>query len=123
MSEKVNVLSRCMDIRSFRSTLHELCSEFGEVVKTDVVIQNEPGTRKAVCFLRLGSVAGQRRLAEALGAGWFGNDLLLFVTISADFNAGIPSSPTLPWSDDVGPSGNMVARHASGIGNDEPRQT
>jgi hypothetical protein len=82
-----------MDLRSFRSTLRELCLEFGEVAKTDVVIQNKPRIREAVCFLRLGSVEAQRRLAEAVGAVWFGKDLLLFVTVSADFDAGLPPSP------------------------------
>lgn len=74
-------LSGCGDAVTLRSAVSDLCAEFGEVTRLDVVTMSEAEHRRALCFLRLASVAEEGRLMAGLGAARFGEDLLVVVDL------------------------------------------
>lgn len=74
-------LSDCGDAVTLRSAVSDLCAEFGEVTRLDVVTMSEAEHRRALCFLRLASVAEEGRLMAGLGAARFGEDLLVVVDL------------------------------------------
>lgn len=74
-------LSGCGDAGTLRSAVSDLCAEFGEVTRLDVVTISEAEHRRALCFLRLAPVAEEGRLMTSLGAARFGEDMLVVVDL------------------------------------------
>ncbi|HMH19869.1 MAG TPA: hypothetical protein VK572_17155 [Burkholderiales bacterium] len=77
-------LVACKDIASVRTTIHELCTGFGEISHMDILTVKQPGKRQALCFLRLGSEAQEKQLMADLGVTRFGSELLCVVDLPAE---------------------------------------
>ena len=85
--ERLKSLAGCGDVASLRSAVSELCAEFGNVTRIDILTMAEAERRRALCFLRLESEAQERRLMNSLGVCRFGNDLLVIVDLALDETA------------------------------------
>lgn len=79
--ERLESLGSCRDTASLPSAVGALCAEFGRVIKLDVFTMTERQKRRALCFLRLESVAQEQQLMSDLGASRFGDDLLVIVEL------------------------------------------
>ena len=79
--ERLQSLAACGDVASLRSAVRALCAEFGNVTKVDVFTMTEAEKRRALCFLRLESAAGEQLLMADLGASRFGEDVLVIVDL------------------------------------------
>jgi hypothetical protein len=81
MRDLLKSLSGCRDVASLRSAMHELSSEFGEIVQLDILTVRQPEKRQALCFLRLESAAKESQLMVNPGVTRFGNELLCVVDL------------------------------------------
>ena len=81
--ERLRSLAACGDVENLRCAVRSLCAEFGAVTKVDVFTMTEAEKRRALCFLRLESAAGEQMLMADLGASRFGDDLLVIVDLPA----------------------------------------
>jgi hypothetical protein len=77
-------LVACKDVASVRTSIHELCTGFGEISHMDILTVKQPGKRQALCFLRLGSEAQEKKLMADLGVTRFGSELLCVVDLPAE---------------------------------------
>jgi hypothetical protein len=80
--DRLQSLAGCGDPDSLRVAMGELCAEFGKLTRIEIFTLAEPDRRRAFCLLRLESPAQERRLVQALGASFFGDDLLLVVDLA-----------------------------------------
>ncbi len=81
MNDALRDLAQCGDVGSLESALRSLCSEFGAVSRLDILTVTDAGKRHAVCLLRLDSLAQEQDLITKLGAGRFGDDLCVVVSL------------------------------------------
>lgn len=81
MRDWLKALAECKDVTNLRSAICELFTEFGEIAHMDILTMTHPGTRQALCFLRLESAAQEQRLMANLGVTRFGNELLFVVDL------------------------------------------
>jgi len=81
MNDALRDLAQCDDVGSLESALRTLCSEFGSVSRLDILTVTDAGKRHAVCLLRLDSLAQEQDLITKLGAGRFGDDLCVVVSL------------------------------------------
>lgn len=79
MNNKLKDLVQCGDAGGLEMSLRVLCSEFGSVSHLDILTMNNAGKRRAVCLLRLESMAQEQKLMSKLGAVRFGADLCVVV--------------------------------------------
>jgi len=79
--DRLHSLSGCGDAASLRSAVSALCAQFGKVTHIDILTMAEAEKRRALCFLRLESVAQERQLMTTLGVRRFGADLLVVVDL------------------------------------------
>ena len=79
--DRLKSLAGCGDAASLRSAVSELCAEFGNVTRIDILTMAEAQKRRALCFLRLESEAQESQLMTSLGAPRFGDDVLVVVDL------------------------------------------
>ena len=84
MLDLLKSLTGCRDVANLRSAIYELSAEIGEIAHMDILTVKRPGKRQALCPLRLGSAAQERRLMATPGVTRFGNELLCVVDLPAD---------------------------------------
>ena len=77
----MKALAGCDD-GSLKPALREMCAQFGQVTRIDILTMAEAGQRRALCFLRLESEAQEARLMASIGVGRFGNDVLVVVELA-----------------------------------------
>jgi hypothetical protein len=87
-TDRLKSLADCGDAASLRSAVRELCAAFGKVTHIDVLTIAEAKRRRALCLLRLESMAQEQQLMATLSASRFGDDVLIVV----DLPAGLPRS-------------------------------
>ena len=75
------MIASCGDAASLRAAVSELCTEFGKVMRIDIITMTEAEKRRALCFLQLESQAQESKLIANLGVSRFGNDVLLIVDL------------------------------------------
>ena len=80
-AEQLKSLTDCGDVASLRSAVQELCAQFGRLTHIDVLTIAEARRRRALCLLRLESVAQEQQLMQSLSASRFGEDVLLVVDL------------------------------------------
>lgn len=80
-ADRLKSLAGCRDVTSLSSAVRELCNEFGKVTRIDVLTLAEAEKRRALCFLRLESIAQEQQLMMTLGASRFGDDVLIVVDL------------------------------------------
>jgi len=80
-AQRLKSLADCADVASLSSAVRQLCSEFGKVTHIDVLTIAEAERRRALCFLRLESMAQEQQLMTTLSAQRFGDDVLLVVDL------------------------------------------
>jgi len=80
-AQRLKSLADCADVASLSSAVRQLCSEFGKVTHIDVLTLAETESRRALCFLRLESMAQEQQLMAMLSATRFGDDVLLVVDL------------------------------------------
>jgi endonuclease III len=91
-------LRRHSDVASLKSTLQELCSEFGRVSRLDILTAIHEGTKQAICFLRMETPEQEQRLMKALGVGRFGGEVVLVLKLNTPITAE-DSGPSSEWMD------------------------
>ena len=80
-ADQLKSLTECRDVASLSSAVRELCAEFGKVTHIDVLTIAEAKRRRALCLLRLESMAQEQQLMATLRASRFGDDILLVVDL------------------------------------------
>jgi hypothetical protein len=80
-AERLQTLAGCADPASLHLAVSQLCTEFGNPTRIDIVTMADARTRRALCFLRLETDAQERELMAALGASRMGEDLLVIVEL------------------------------------------
>jgi len=80
-AERLKSLTNCRDVASLSSAVRELCTEFGKVTHIDVLTIAETERRRALCLLRMESVAQEQQLMTTLSASRFGDDVLIVVDL------------------------------------------
>ncbi len=78
-ADQLKSLTECRDVASLSSAVRELCAEFGKVTQIDVLTIAEAKRRRALCLLRLESMAQEQQLMATLSASRFGDDVLIVV--------------------------------------------
>jgi len=80
-ADRLKPLAGCRDLGSLRSTVQEMCAEFGTLPHIDILDMADAEKRRALCFLQLESEAQESRLIASLGVPRFGNDVLVIVDL------------------------------------------
>ncbi len=81
--DRLKSLAGCGDVASLRAAVSALCTEFGKVMRIDIITMTEAEKRRALCFLQLESQAQESKLIANLGVSRFGNDVLVIVDLPA----------------------------------------
>ena len=81
-AERLKALAGCGDPDRLKAAIRELCAEFGKVTSMSIMTMTEAEQRRALCFLRLESQAQEIELMTSLGAGRFGNEVLIVVDLA-----------------------------------------
>ncbi len=94
-----------LDAFDLRERLYLLFSEHGQVQRLELLRADQNGQRRFLCFVRMRSEPENRAVAQALGLGRFGGDLVMLIAPDSDS----PINP--PWlSGLAGSSVSTLAR-------------
>lgn len=98
------------DAFDLRERLYLLFSEHGHVHRLELLRADQNGQRRFLCFVRMRNEQENRAVAQSLGLGRFGGDLVMLIAPDADspinppWLAGLPGSARSclgrPWSGD-----------------------
>ncbi len=69
------------DIFALRDRLHALFSRYGRVQRLDLVRADQGQRQRAMCFLRMATPHEEQTVAQSLGLGRFGGDLVMVVAL------------------------------------------
>lgn len=59
-----------------------LCSQYGQLLRLDILPAGRLGRQQVLCVLRMQTLAQDQRLMQALGIGRFGGDLVLVIDLN-----------------------------------------
>lgn len=79
------------DRLDLRERLYRLLSAHGQVQRLDLLRADQNGQRRFLCFVRMRSESENQAVAQALGLGRFGSDLVMLIAPDQDS----PINP--PW--------------------------
>ena len=91
-------LRRHSDVSSLKSSLHQLCSEFGRITRLDILTAMHEGTKQAICFLRMEKPEQEQRLMKTLGVGRFGGEVVFVLNLDVPVTAD-DDGPSSQWAD------------------------
>jgi hypothetical protein len=91
-------LRRHSDVSSLKSSLHQLCSEFGRITRLDILTAMHEGTKQAICFLRMEKPEQEQQLMKALGVGRFGGEVVFVLNLDIPVTAD-DDGPSSRWAD------------------------
>ncbi len=69
------------DLARIKSSLHEICSEFGRVSRLDVLLARQSSQRQALCFLRMACTEHEQQVMQSLGFTRCADELVLAVDL------------------------------------------
>jgi hypothetical protein len=90
-------LRRHSDVASLKSSLHQLCSEFGRITRLDILTAMHEGTKQAICFLRMERPEQEQQLMKTLGVGRFGGEVVFVLNLNVAVTA--DDGPSSQWAD------------------------
>lgn len=70
------------DAPLLRERLHALLSAHGQVCRLDLVHTDQGQAGRVLCFVRMSSTQEEQAVAQALGLGRFGGDLVMVLRVS-----------------------------------------
>jgi len=91
-------LRRHSDVASLKSSLHQLCSEFGRITRLDILTAMHEGTKQAICFLRMERPEQEHQLMKTLGVGRFGGEVVFVLNLNVPVTAD-DDGPSSQWAD------------------------
>lgn len=91
-------LRRHSDVASLKSSLHQLCSEFGRITRLDILTAMHEGTKQAICFLRMERPEQEQQLMKTLGVGRFGGEVVFVLNLNVAVTAD-DDGPSSQWAD------------------------
>jgi len=80
MSPSCDLTPSVPDVFAIKDRLQVLFSCFGRVQRLDLVRTHQGQSSRFMCFLRMGCPAEEQAVAQALGMGRFGGDLVMVLT-------------------------------------------
>jgi hypothetical protein len=86
------------DTFDLRERLYLLFSEHGQVHRLELLRADQNGQRRFLCFVRMRNEQENQALAQALGLGRFGGDLVMLIAPDADSPINPPWLSALPGS-------------------------
>lgn len=86
------------DSFDLRERLHRLLSEHGHVQRLELLRADQNGQRRFLCFVRMRSEPENLSVAQALGLGRFGSDLVMLIAPDQDSPINPPWLTSLPGS-------------------------
>ncbi len=87
-----------LDTFDLRERLYLLLSEHGQVQRLELLRADQSGQRRFLCFVRMRSEPENRAVAQALGLGRFGGDLVMLIAPGSDSPINPPWLSSLPGS-------------------------
>jgi hypothetical protein len=90
-------LRQYSDVSSLKSALHQLCSEFGNITRLDILTAMHEGTKQAICFLRMERPEQEQVLMKSLGVGRFGGEVVFVLNLNVPVTA--EDGPSSQWAD------------------------
>ncbi|MDO8905724.1 RNA-binding protein [Hydrogenophaga sp.] len=91
-------LRRHSDVASLKSSLHQLCSEFGRITRLDILTAMHEGTKQAICFLRMERPEQEQQLMKTLGVGRFGGEVVFVLNLNVAVTSD-DDGPSSQWAD------------------------
>lgn len=86
------------DVPSLKSALHRLCSEFGRIMRLDILTAIHEGTTQAICFLRMERPEQELQLMKTLGVGRFGGEVVFVLNLNVPVTSEDPG-PSSQWAE------------------------
>ncbi len=77
----LKTIAQCNDVETLHPAMRSLCERFGTITRLDILPSAHIGTGKTLCLLRMDTPEQDRRIAQALGIGRFGGDLVLLIDL------------------------------------------
>lgn len=84
------------DVFVLKDRLQALFSHYGRVQRLDLVRADQAQSRRVMCFLRMSTPQEEQAVADALGLGRFGGDLVMVLPL--DEAAAAADAPHRAWS-------------------------
>lgn len=94
----LSALRRHSDVSSLKSSLHQLCSEFGRITRLDILTAMHEGTKQAICFLRMEKPEQEQQLMKTLGVGRFGGEVVFVLNLDMPVTSD-REGPSSQWAD------------------------
>lgn len=91
-------LRQYSDVSSLKSALHQLCGQFGRIMRLDILTAIHEGTTQAICFLRMERPEQEQQLMKTLGVGRFGGEVVFVLDLDAP-SARKDPGPSSQWAD------------------------
>ena len=86
------------DVTSLKSALHQLCGQFGRIMRLDILTAIHEGTTQAICFLRMEQPDQEQQLMKSLGVGRFGGEVVFVLDLDVPVTCEEPG-PSSQWAD------------------------
>ncbi len=87
-----------LDAFELRERLQLMFSEHGQVQRLELLRADQAGQRRFLCFVRMRSESENQAVAQALGLGRFGGDLVMLIAPDQDSPINPPWLSSLPGS-------------------------
>lgn len=87
-----------LDVFDLQDRLQSLFSDYGHVVRLDLVRADQAGRRRFLVFVRMKTAQQDHALASVLGLGRFGGDLVMLISPDEDDQINPPWLTGLPGS-------------------------
>lgn len=91
-------LRQHQDVNSLKAALHALCSQFGRIVRLEILTAMHEGTKQAICFMRMEKPEQELLLMKTLGVGRFGGEVVFVLNLDVPV-AAEDHGPSSQWAD------------------------
>jgi RNA recognition motif-containing protein len=86
------------DVTSLKSALYDLCGQFGQISRLDILTAMHEGTKQAICFMRMERPEQELKLMKTLGVGRFGGEVVFVLDLNVPV-ANEDAGPSSQWAD------------------------
>ena len=84
MDKRLENLGKLDSVMALKKELRAICSAYGVVARLEVLVANQVGKRRALCFLGMQTTEQEQTVMRELQLGRFGGDVIAIVELEKD---------------------------------------
>lgn len=81
MNNRLKDLGGLNSVAELKNALRAICCDFGVVTTLEILVANQVGKRRALCFLRMATIEQEQIVMRELQLGNFGGDVIVIIEL------------------------------------------